>query len=63
MHGLCVQYTAQQVRISYIHQQRLFFSRLISLPSDTLSTPEDFVSRIVYEVAQIRMTLIHQHWL
>lgn len=63
MHGLCVQYTAQQVRVSYIYQQRLFFSRLISLPSDTLSTPEDFVNRIVYEVAQIRMTLIHQHWL
>lgn len=63
MRGLCVQYMAQQVRISYIYQQRLFFSRLISLPSDTLSTPEDFVSRIVYEVAQIRMTLIHQHWL
>ncbi len=63
MHGLCVQYTAQQVRFSYIHQRRLFFSRLISLPSDTLSTPEDFVGRIAQEVAQIRMTLIHQHWL
>jgi hypothetical protein len=63
MHGLCVQYSPQQVRISYLQQQRLFFSRLVLLPSDIFATPEQCVDRIAHEVTQIRMTLIHQHWL
>jgi len=62
MHALCVQYTPQQVRISYLQRQRLFFSRLFLLPLDT-ATPEDGVGRIAHEVTQMRMTLIHQHWL
>jgi len=62
-HVLCVQYAPKQVRICYIQQQRLFFSRLILLPLDTFPAPEDGVVRIAHEITQIRMTLIHQHWL
>ncbi|WP_232410970.1 hypothetical protein [Methylophilus sp. 5] len=62
LHRLCIQYRQQQVRISYL-QQRLFFSRLILLPADTFSTSEACIGRIVHEISQIRIMLVHQGWL
>jgi len=62
-HCLCIEYTQQQVRLSYLQQQRLFFSRLILLPPDLFSTSEACAARILHEVGQIRMTLLHQQWL
>lgn len=63
LHRLCIEYTQQQVRLSYLQQQRLFFSRLILLPPDIFSTSEACAARILHEVGQIRMTLLHQQWL
>jgi hypothetical protein len=63
LHRLCIECTPQQVRLSYLQQQRLFFSRLILLPPDLFSTSEACVARILHEVGQIRMTLLHQQWL
>jgi len=63
IHRLCIQCTQQQVRISYLQQQRLLFSRLILLPADVFSTHEACMGRIVHELSQIRLMLEHQGWL
>lgn len=53
-----VYYANQQLRIRYLYQSRLLFSRLITLaPDDSLHV------RIVNEIAQTRLYLISQHWL
>lgn len=53
-----VYYANQQLRIRFLYQSRLLFSRLITLaPDDSLKV------RIVNEIAQTRLYLISQHWL
>jgi hypothetical protein len=53
-----VYYANQQLRIRYLYQSRLLFSRLITL------APDDSIhARILNEIAQTRLYLISQHWL
>lgn len=62
MHRLCIQCTPQQVRISYLQHQRLFFSRLISLPQTTFPDLDDWFNRIAKEANQVRMSIMQQRW-
>lgn len=63
VHRLSIQCTQQQVRISYLRQQRLFFSRLLLLPQESFPDLEAWFGRIAQEANQVRMTLIQQRWL
>lgn len=63
VHRLCIQCRQQQVRMSYLQQQRLFFSRLISLPRDGFSDLDVRFERIAQEANQARMTLTQQRWI
>lgn len=63
VHRLCIQCGQQQVRMSYLQQQRLFFSRLIPLSQETLSDPDTRFDHIAQEANQTRMMLIHQRWI
>lgn len=63
VHRLCIQCRSQQVRMSYLQGQRLFFSRLIPLPQDGFSDSNTRFNRIAQEANQIHMTLIQQRWI
>jgi len=63
VHRLCIQCRPQQVRMSYLQQQRLFFSRLISLPREGFSDLNLQFERIAQEANQTLMTLSHQRWI
>ncbi len=61
-HTLCLDFGQQQLRVSYLHQQRLFFSRLLPLPEDSFATPAACAAHVLQALHQIRMTLFHQQW-
>jgi hypothetical protein len=63
VHRLCIQCRQQQVRISYLQQVGLFFSRLISLPREGFSDLDVRFERIAQEANQTRMTLTQQRWI
>lgn len=63
VHRLCIQCRQQQVRMSYLQQQRLFFSRLISLPREGGSDLDLRFERIAQEANQTLMTLTQQRWI
>lgn len=63
VHRLCVQCTSQQVRISYLRHQRLFFSRFIPLAQTTFPDLGEWFNRIAQEASQVRMTISQQRWL
>ncbi len=63
VHRLCIQCRQQQVRMSYSQQERLFFSRLISLPREGFSDLDLRFERIAQEANQTRLTLTQQRWI
>lgn len=63
VHRLCIQCWQQQVRISYLQQHRLFFSRLLSMPLDGFADQRAWFDRIAQEARQIYLTMTQQHWI
>lgn len=57
-HCCYVYYANRQLRLRYLYQSRLLYSRLITLAAD-----DSLCKRIVNEIAQTRLYLISQHWL
>lgn len=61
-HTLCLDVGQQQLRVSYLQHQRLFFSRMLPLPEDSFATPAACAAHVLQALHQIRMTLFHQQW-
>lgn len=57
-HCLCVDFDRQQLRIRYLYQSRLLFSRVFTLPENETTS-----LRVASEIAQTRVYLINQRWL
>lgn len=59
----CIDWQPAQVRVSFLRQHQVFFSQCIALTEAQSAQTEDPLQRIMYEIGQIRLTLISQHCL
>lgn len=62
-HQVCLQYSPSRVRISYLYQRRLFFSRAIQLSVSADLQALKHMRLIGEQLGQVYQHLMQQHWI